>query len=165
MKARRSLIAVVLALSLVAPAMASAQSAAASSLSIPISQVLPNTNTLTGQLTINSFKVVNGQLTALGTLTARMTDTAGTLLGTVATPVAVPVAGSGSCTILHLTLGPLDLNLLGLLVHLNEVVLDISAQPGPGNLLGNLLCSIADLFNGGSLNALASALNQLLAAL
>jgi hypothetical protein len=30
------------------------------------------------------------------------------------------------------------------------VVLDITAQSGPGNLLGNLLCSVANLLNGGS---------------
>ena len=45
-------------------------------------------------------------------------------------------------------LGPLDLNLLGLEVHLDPVVLDIVAQPGPGNLLGNLLCAVAGLLDG-----------------
>lgn len=59
---------------------------------------------------------------------------------------AVPAATS--CPILHLVLGPLDLNLLGLKVHLNRVVLDITAQSGPGNLLGNLLCAVANLLNG-----------------
>src|SRR6185369_9776838 len=65
--------------------------------------------------------------------------------------------------ILHLTLGPLDLNLLGLLVHLNQVVLDITAQSGPGNLLGNLLCAVAHLLDGGSpLAALVNFLNRIL---
>jgi hypothetical protein len=41
-------------------------------------------------------------------------------------PVALPTA---TCPILHLTLGPLDLNLLGLKVHLDRVVLDITARP------------------------------------
>jgi hypothetical protein len=48
---------------------------------------------------------------------------------------AVAVA---SCPILHLVLGPLN-HLLGLNVSLNQVILDITAIPGPGNLLGNLL--------------------------
>ena len=52
------------------------------------------------------------------------------------------------CPILHLELGPLDLNLLGLRVQLNQVVLDITAERGPGNLLGNLLCAIAGLLDG-----------------
>jgi hypothetical protein len=75
-----------------------------------------------------------------------------------------------SCGILHLELGPLDLDLLGLVVHLDQVVLDITAEPGPGNLLGNLLCSIAGLLDGGSpleqiLNQLVGLLNQLIGAL
>jgi hypothetical protein len=56
------------------------------------------------------------------------------------------------CPILHLELGPLDLNLLGLRVQLNQVVLDVTAIPGPGNLLGNLLCAIAGLLDGFDLN-------------
>lgn len=53
-----------------------------------------------------------------------------------------------SCPILNLVLGPLNLNLLGLQVDLNQVVLDITAVPGAGNLLGNLLCSVAGLLDG-----------------
>ena len=56
---------------------------------------------------------------------------------------------AGVCTVLDLTLGPLDLNLLGLLVHLgggatgnDPVHLTITADPTKG-LLGNLLCSLA----------------------
>jgi hypothetical protein len=52
------------------------------------------------------------------------------------------------CPILHLELGPLDLDLLGLRVQLNQVVLDVTAIPGPGNLLGNLLCAVAGLLDG-----------------
>jgi len=55
---------------------------------------------------------------------------------------------AATCPILHLDLGPLTLNLLGLNVHLNEVVLDITATSGPGLLLGNLLCGVANLLNG-----------------
>ena len=77
---------------------------------------------------------------------------------------------------MHLTLGPLDLNLLGLVVHLDRVVLDITAQQGAGNLLGNLLCAVAGLLDpptgggaGGGLSGLlqgiVSLLNQILGAL
>jgi EAL domain-containing protein (putative c-di-GMP-specific phosphodiesterase class I) len=45
-------------------------------------------------------------------------------------------------------------------------VLDITAQSGPGNLLGNLLCAIANLLNSnGALSSIAQLLNQLLGAL
>ena len=70
-------------------------------------------------------------------------------------------ARGAACDILHLTLGPLDLDLLGLQIHLNRVVLNIDADPGPGNLLGNLLCAVAGLLDGG-LNGLLGRLTRLL---
>jgi hypothetical protein len=83
--------------------------------------------------------------------------------------VASAVSGRASCDILHLVLGPLDLDLLGLQIHLNQVVLDIIAVTGAGNLLGNLLCAITGLLDGtpvaGLLGQIAGLLNQILAAL
>jgi hypothetical protein len=165
MLARRTIVAAALALALFVPSVA--QSAPAGSITVPVTQTLSGIGTFTGQLSVNRFTTVDGQLAAVGTLSGQITDTAGNLLGTIVTAVTVPVSNaSGSCSILHLTLGPLDLNLLGLQVHLDRIVLDISAQPGPGNLLGNLLCSIANLLNGGGpLTQLVNALNQLLASL
>ena len=66
-----------------------------------------------------------------------------------------------ACDILNLVLGPLDLNLLGLRIQLNQVVLDITAVPGPGNLLGNLLCAVAGLLDGGLGGLLGGLLGQL----
>jgi hypothetical protein len=43
---------------------------------------------------------------------------------------------------------------------LSEIVLDIAAQSGAGNLLGNLLCSVTGLLD--SPGALARLLNQIL---
>jgi hypothetical protein len=57
-------------------------------------------------------------------------------------------ANANSCRILNLVLGPLHLNLLGLVVNLNRVHLTITAVRGPSNLLGNLLCAVANLLNG-----------------
>ena len=56
------------------------------------------------------------------------------------------------------------------MIHLNQVVLMITAVPGAGNLLGNLLCDVANLLNGGGpiatlISHLASLLNQIIAAL
>ena len=73
---------------------------------------------------------------------------------------------AASCDILNLVLGPLDLNILGLEVHLNQVILDIVAVSGAGNLLGNLLCAVAGLLDGGAaLGQIAGLLNQILAIL
>jgi hypothetical protein len=79
------------------------------------------------------------------------------------------VKRAAACNILNLVLGPLDLNILGLRVQLNQVKLDITAVPGAGNLLGNLLCAVAGLLDGGLLGGLLGQiqglLNQILAAL
>jgi hypothetical protein len=88
-----------------------------------------------------------------------------------AAPQQVPTPGA--CSILTLTLGPLDLNLLGLRVALNQVNLLIEAIPGAGNLLGNLLCSVAGLLDGGLLGgplaglltSITNLLNAILASL
>jgi len=50
--------------------------------------------------------------------------------------------GPGPCSIVDLLLGPLHLDLLGLVVDLNQIHLQITADPN-GGILGNLLCSIA----------------------
>jgi hypothetical protein len=75
-----------------------------------------------------------------------------------------------TCPILSLTLGPLHLNVLGLVIDLNQVNLNVTAQGGAGNLLGNLLCDVANLLNSGGplstiLTGIANDLNQILASL
>jgi hypothetical protein len=89
------------------------------------------------------------------------------LAGDAATTAAA--APTGSCQILDLTLGPLHLDLLGLVVDLNQVHLRITAEQGSGNLLGNLLCSVAHLLDNtgtgglsGLLQSITNLLNQIL---
>jgi hypothetical protein len=53
------------------------------------------------------------------------------------------------CDILTLNLDPIHLDLLGLVVDLSAVDLNINAVPGAGNLLGNLLCAVVGLLDGG----------------
>ena len=60
----------------------------------------------------------------------------------VQAPTVLPPVPEGICTVLYLVLGPLYLNLLGLMVHLDRVQLRITADPN-GGLLGSLLCSLA----------------------
>jgi hypothetical protein len=99
----------------------------------------------------------------LGTVSGVATTAAGVATSALSS-VQVPVAiGANTCEILHLDLGPIFLDVLGLQVDLSEVVLDITAQAGPGNLLGNLLCAVAGLLDNPT--GLANLLNQILAAL
>jgi hypothetical protein len=146
---------------------------------------------LTGTFAIQKF-VKNGEgIDAVGTLTASFTDPVTSVARTIVTQAAIPldrqasggaapaavadidempvggpsVAVQPACDILNLVLGPLDLNLLGLRIQLNQVVLDITAVPGSGNLLGNLLCAIVGILDGGPLGQLLGLLNGLLALL
>jgi hypothetical protein len=121
-----------------------------------------------GTFNIQNFTNQNGALMAVGTLVGTLTNTAGETSNVVVNNVSAAVTqATGSCSILSLTLGPLHLDLLGLVIDLNQVNLNITAVPGAGNLLGNLLCGIANLLNGsgGALGGIANLLNQLLGAL
>jgi hypothetical protein len=59
-----------------------------------------------------------------------------------------PAAVAGQCPILNLSLGPIDLNLLGLVVETSPICLDVTAIRG-GGLLGDLLCGVAELLSTG----------------
>jgi hypothetical protein len=125
------------------------------------------TGSFVGSFTPRNFSARNGNLLATGTLTGTLTDSAGGAIGTVSRTVSMPAAvAQATCRVLDLTLGPLHLDLLGLVVDLNQVHLTINAVPGPGNLLGNLLCAITHLLDQNpSAGSLAAILNFLLALL
>jgi len=118
-----------------------------------------------GKMTIQGFATVNGKLVARVALKGTVATAAGPQTIETVIPSAA-VAVSGTCQVLNLVLGPLHLDLLGLVVDLNQVTLTITAQQGPGMLLGNLVCAIANLLNGSSNpGAVAILLNELLALL
>lgn len=156
-----------------------AQNSAKSNLAVPVTGTFApssttgsltslRTGTLTGTFNIQQFVNQNGNLTAVGTLVGTLTNTLGQVTNVVLNNVTATVTNaSGSCQILTLTLGPLHLDLLGLVIDLNQVNLNITAVPGAGNLLGNLLCDVANLLNsnGGLLSSLTNTLNQILGAL
>jgi len=96
-----------------------------------------------------------GELTAeeLGMLTGAIEDVLNAVLDRVlmASGVAAQVSAAshqGGCDILMLDIPEgLSLNLLGLQVDTSGICLDIHAERGQGNLLGNLLCSLTGLLN------------------
>ena len=128
-----------------------------------------NGKTFKGTYTIDRFVSRQGRVFAVGTLKGRLKHRHVTRHD-VRIPVSNFAQQSGAvtsqaaCNVLTLTLGPLDLNLLGLRVQLNQVNLRITAIPG-GGLLGDLLCGIANLLNPAQIvgNNLAAVLNSLLA--
>jgi hypothetical protein len=148
------------ALSLMPSTMEAAPSAP---IAIPVVGAAPGGGAFSGVFLLSSFATQNGQTIANGTLSGVVTPTTGaatSIVRSVALPVNVTQA---TCQILHLDIGPVALDLLGLQVNLSEIVLDITAQSGAGNLLGNLLCSVAGLLDNPG--GLARALNQILGAL
>jgi hypothetical protein len=133
---------------------------AATGLALPVSGSGSGA-TFTGTFTLQKFVTSGGGIAAAGTLTGTLTDALGRVT-TVVQNVKLPVTiGAATCDILHLDIGPISLDLLGLQVNLSEIVLDITAQAGAGNLLGNLLCAVAGLLDQPS--GLVKVLNDILA--
>jgi hypothetical protein len=142
---------------------------------------------LSGTFTVHRFERASDpsnpdlKIAAVGTLVATLPATEAGPGRTIVTQVALPLVtgtttgadgGCGEtvemqCEILNLVLGPLDLNLLGLRIELNQLILLITAIPGA--LLGDLLCAISGLLSGGLLGDLVGQvlglLNTLLGAL
>jgi hypothetical protein len=97
--------------------------------------------------------------TALTDLLNGITGLFNGALGQVTAPTSLAGVTSNAATaaapatsILHLSLGPVDLNLLGLTVHLDNcdngpVTVDVTAQSGPGNLLGNLIGGLSHVLD------------------
>jgi hypothetical protein len=152
---------------------------AAAPVSAPITGTFPDalggTGVVTGTFTPTEFIAQGDQLLATGVADLTLVDSLGQPVGTASPTITLPTAATpgtsgiqATCEILDLVLGPLDLDLLGLVVHLDRVHLNITAESGPGNLLGNLLCAIAGLLDGSpapDLQALVNLLNAIIALL
>ncbi len=142
---------------------------------LPVSGPLSDGGTFQGTLNVTKFALNNvGALVVTGVLNGTATPQGGApqsiteqAFSTTSTLAGAPQRALLGCSILNLDLGPLNLDLLGLTVDLSAINLDVTAVPGAGNLLGNLLCGVANLLNdGGSvstlLNNLIGLINQLL---
>jgi hypothetical protein len=151
--------------------------APAGALSTPITGTAANGKAFTGTFTVKRFVTRSDQTWAVGTLVGRVGHRK-IPARTVRIPVSIATPtgarAAATCQILDLVLAPIDLNLLGLKVHLDRVHLNITAESGPGNLLGNLLCSITGLLDQNPvtgaqqltqlLNVILAILNQIAAA-
>ena len=138
---------------------------------VPVSGHFKGGGTFQGTLTVTQFVAQSGKVAAQGILNGTLTNKAGTVIGTVTNQaVTLPVQlVDPSCSILNLVIGPIDLNLLGLMVHVSQITVTITANPA-GGLLGQLLCDIANLLNSGSplsqiLSQIIADLNQILSML
>jgi hypothetical protein len=199
MRLRLSLLAAVASLSLGLVAVPAAS--AASSPALPHTSIAPALKTIkvnglakngkkfTGTYAIQGYLAKGGKEYAVGTLKGKLKGRHVTRYnvlmpakltgdsGSTGTAAARDQTTPASCTVLHLVLAPITLNLLGLDVTLGggaqmnqPIVLDITAVPSQG-LLGQLLCGLTNTLGGqlgtllGSLNNLTAALNSLTALL
>jgi hypothetical protein len=169
-------LAAVCAAALIVPVAAGAQTLpsgtnATSLTHIPVSGVATNHKRFAGHFSVDRFVSRSGKTFAVGTLTGKL-GKKHINRSNVALPASVPTSSplgaahaAAACSVLHLVLGPVNLNLLGLVVTLGggslanqPIVLDITAVSGSGNLLGNLLCSVSNLLNGTGVTPLTSSL-------
>ncbi len=164
-------LAAVLSLGTIAAVPAAAADATKPSIQVPVMGTTSSGGTFAGTATITGFAVSGSDVVATGTITGLINGSQ-SVVATFTAPVAAspdttaPASAQAAtaCQVLNLTLGPINLNVLGLTISIpNPVVLNITAVPGSGNLLGNLLCDVANLLNsGGALQQVANLLNQLL---
>lgn len=116
----------------------------------------------TGDLSIEEFGLQDGEVVTNGVLDGTVQQQGTTQqVSQSFEEVTTSLSSNGGCTILMLDLGPLDLEVLGLRVQLNRIDLDITGETGSGNLLGNLLCAVADL-GSGDLSLLSGVVQDLL---
>jgi hypothetical protein len=132
---------------------------------VPIDGTVSTGGTFQGTYDIERFLARQGQIFAEGTLQGIITQPGGVTRQVQPTSVELPVTfGQSSCQILEVRLGAVTVDLLGLQVTLSLVTLTVEAQQGQGNLLGNLLCAIANLFDARS-QAIVNMLDRILGAL
>lgn len=142
---------------------------------LPMTGTAKNGKQFKGSYGIYRFVVKNGKVWSVGTLSGRLKGRHVTR-GNVMMPAKLndtsttgTAQAAASCTVLHLVLGPINLNLLGLHVTLGglgpngqanqPIVLDITAVQGQG-LLGDLLCGLTNSLSG-QLGTLSTQLQQL----
>lgn len=142
---------------------------------MPMTGTAKNGKQFKGSYGIYRFVVKDGKVWSVGTLSGRLKGRHVTR-GNVMMPATLKddsttgtAQAAASCTVLHLVLGPINLNLLGLHVTLGglgpngqanqPIVLDITAVQGQG-LLGDLLCGLTNSLSG-QLATLSTQLQQL----
>jgi hypothetical protein len=144
---------------------------------LPIAGTAARGVTFAGTLSVQKFSQRNGKLVAIGMVSGSATS-AGTPLGTVLAgpiefPVREPAPGSliandapvsvqqaATCQVLHLEVGAVNLNVLGLQIATQPIAIDVSGVTGATNVLGQLICTILETV--GNVVGLVNLLNQLL---
>lgn len=159
MKSRLASFALVLAVLgswIVAPIGASAQDATgvnSGTLKVDKSTVFDGNKkagTFTGTVSDLTFDTKSGKLLVSGVLDGTVSKDSGgkeQIKNLKFDKIVSTANATNSCKILTLDIGRIKLDVLGLVVDIAPIDIDVSAVPGPGNLLGNLLCALVGLLD------------------
>ena len=126
-----------------------------------------------GTLSIQRFEARDGRVVAIAMVSGSVGSAGTALVGPLALPVDVGPASEGAvaptaapqpaattCQVLHLAIGAVNLNVLGLQVATQPIAIDVSGDSTGTNVLGNLVCTILTTLN--NVVGLVNLLNQLL---
>jgi hypothetical protein len=91
-------------------------------------------------MAVRASRALNSRLAGTRIMQARATVFAPSQGGSGMSVAGIQQVPPGLCEVLHLILGPLHLDLLGLVVDLNKIALDLWAIPG--TTLGDLFCGL-----------------------
>src|SRR3954469_11865273 len=147
---------------------------------LPLAGTANGNGTFSGTLAISSVGTDSGGIFVEGLVTGTVTRANKTPLGTVVSvPVRLPLQGNwprglaqlvpgdsivlaqATCGVLHLEIGAVNLNALGVVVTTTPIALDVSGDEA--GAVGALVCSILNLVGGlaGLVNLLTSLLGTL----
>jgi hypothetical protein len=153
------------------------------SLELAVSGTVAGGGTFSGTFTLNQFAVRGNAAVAVGFIRGTAVSAAGVPLGSVLRgPVELAVTVSGGaamastgrpvgthgraffaqqiCDVLHLELGALNFNVLGLQVTTQPIAIDIVASGEGTDVLGRLICTVLETV--GNVIGLVDILNQIL---
>jgi hypothetical protein len=120
---------------------------------------------LSGDLTIVSFEVRNGAVTAIGRIDGALADSQGNMLGKVRQELALPVEHAAStCNQLRMELAGADAEVLSTLIHFDKEVAgyDSRGMDGTTPKALKVLCNAETVLRGKPTpDAVASALNEI----
>src|SRR5438874_13739010 len=79
------------------------------SLTTALNNFVPGVGGFVGTLAVSNFTLVNGVLSAVATLSGNVLNGSGGIVGAITQAVTIPLQVAGSCQIITITLGTLDL--------------------------------------------------------
>jgi len=156
-------------------------------LTVPVTGLIAGGGSFSGTLTINRFAVRHGKPVAIGAISGSIKTSSGSqtvVHASLELPVMISDATGlrlqrdtsdldrptirfiqATCGIVRVAIGGTDVDLLGLMTHLDPVTLQLNGDSG--GVLGNLVCQVLTLLNNvvglvGVLNAILGVLGGLL---